>query len=89
MAVDVPTTNEVLRWPVVVDLATAGRCFGMGRSMSYDAVRANTFPVKVLRVGCRYRVTRQALLTALGIPDAVAPDPTNAEPRLDHTQPGS
>lgn len=73
------TPDEVLSLPVVVDLASAGRCFGLPRSTTHDAVRRGEFPVPVLRLGHRMMVTRAALLTALGIEDA-GPEKSEAGP---------
>lgn len=59
--------QEVLKLPVVVDLVTAGSVLGMGRSASYEQARAGTFPVPVLRVGCRYRVVTAHIVDLLGL----------------------
>jgi hypothetical protein len=67
MAKQVPTPDEIRTWPATVDVPTAGRAFGIGRDESYRLVRENRFPVPVLRLGRYLRVTRAALLDALGI----------------------
>jgi len=74
----VPTADEVIGWPVTVDVPTAGRCFGLGRDTSYDMARDGTFPTPVLRYGRSLRVTRTSLLSALGMPTGVIPAPGNA-----------
>lgn len=66
------TTNELLSLPVSVDLVTAGRAFGLGRTKSHELARTGAFPCTVLRVGDRYRVPRSALLSALGLEAADA-----------------
>jgi len=48
---------------------TAGRFFGLGRDATYRAVKDGTFPVPVLKIGGRFRVTRASVLAALGIED--------------------
>ncbi len=58
--------TELRSLPSVVDLVTAGRAFGIGRTKSHELVRAGEFPVPVLRLGNSYRVTRADLLRALG-----------------------
>lgn len=69
------TPAEVLGLPVVVDVPTAGRAFGMGTTLAYELAKAGQFPCPVLRVGRLYRVPRAGLLRALGIPEARhAPD---------------
>lgn len=79
---DALTEAELLALPVSVDLATAGRAFGLGRTKSFELAQAGAFPCRVLRVGLRYRVPRSALLEALGIDpssgarnSAVSPSP--------------
>ncbi|MEU4639579.1 DNA-binding protein [Micromonospora sp. NPDC023814] len=66
MNVTVPTINQVREFPVTVDLPAAGRCFGIGRDLSYQLARQGAFPCPVLRLGRRLAVTRAALLQALG-----------------------
>lgn len=61
---------ELLALPVSVDIVTAGRAFGIGRTKSHQLARDDEFPCPVLRVGHSYRVTRTALLRALGIETA-------------------
>jgi hypothetical protein len=75
------TIEELLTLPVSVDLTTAGRAFGLGRTKAFELARADEFPCRVLRVGAKYRVPRSALLEALGIdpvdsrPERAAADP--------------
>lgn len=61
------TYEEVLNLPVTVDLVTAGRAFGIGRTTAHDLARSEEFPCKVLRLRGSYRVLRADLLRALGI----------------------
>lgn len=65
--ISVPTADEVISWPVTVDVPTAGKCWGLGRDTSYDLARTGEFPVPVLRLGRSLRVTRASVLSALGI----------------------
>jgi len=64
--------EELLALPVSVDLTTAGRAFGLGRTRSYELARAGQFPCRVIPVGRKFRVPRSALLEALGIEDNAA-----------------
>ena len=66
---DVPTPEEIRRFKATVDVPTAGRCWGLGRDASYALARAGRFPVPVLELAGRLRVTRAAIMSALGIPD--------------------
>jgi hypothetical protein len=61
--------EELLALPVTVDLPTAGRAFGIGRTKAHELARNGTFPCPVLRVGNTYRVGRAAILRSLGIDD--------------------
>lgn len=61
------TVDELMALPVSIDLETAGRAFGMGRTKSQELARRGQFPCRVLRVGPKYRVPRSALFEALGV----------------------
>lgn len=68
--------DELLALPVTVDLKTAGRAFGLGRTRAYELARAGEFPCRVIPVGRKFKVPRSALLEALGIKDnATGPEP--------------
>jgi len=58
---------ELLALPATVDLVTAARALGIGRTTAYQLARSGEMPVKVLRLGTRYRVPSAALLELLGI----------------------
>lgn len=57
--------DEVLALSVTVDLVTAGSVLGLGRAVSYELNRRGEFPVKVLKMGNRYRVVTQDLIELL------------------------
>lgn len=59
--------HELLALPSSVDLVTAGRALGIGRTKAYELARADELPVKVLRLGNAYRVATADLLRVLGI----------------------
>jgi hypothetical protein len=67
------TKEEVLALPVTVDLLTTARALGISRNLAYDMARAGEYPVKLYKVGTRYRCLRIHLLEALGIPDVPIP----------------
>jgi excisionase family DNA binding protein len=69
------TTDEVLALPAVVDVPTAGRCLGFGRTKTHELARSGELPVPVLRIGSAYRVRRADLLAYLKIDDD-RPEPT-------------
>ena len=64
--------DELLSLPVSVDLTTAGRAFGLGRTKAFELARQDRFPVRVLHVGRKYRVPRSAIFEARGIGSAEA-----------------
>jgi hypothetical protein len=67
---DVWSEQRIRALGAVTDLPTAGRIFGLGRSLAYELARTDRFPAPVIRVGERYRVPVAGILTALGIPAA-------------------
>jgi hypothetical protein len=64
--------EELMALPVSVDLTTAGRAFGLGRTKAFELAQVGGFPCRVLRVGVKYRVPRSAIFEALGIDPAAA-----------------
>ena len=73
------TPAELLGLPVSVDLTTAGRAFGLGRTRAFELARQGQFPCHVIRIGAngdgtggKYRVPRSAILEALGVADEPA-----------------
>src|SRR5262245_27296725 len=71
--------DEVLQLPVVVDLATAGRAVGIGRTKIHELARRGELPFPVLRLGSSYRVRRRDLLDLLAIPErTTSPGSTSA-----------
>ncbi|MCU1691883.1 MAG: integrase/resolvase-related protein [Frankiales bacterium] len=61
------TADEVLALPAVVDLPTAARALGLGRSAAYQLVRAGQWPTPVIRVGKLIRVPTAPLAALLGV----------------------
>ncbi|GAA1711043.1 helix-turn-helix domain-containing protein [Kribbella yunnanensis] len=68
------TRAELFALPVTVDVATAARALGLGRSTGYELVRRGKFPCRVLQVGSSYRVPTAELMRILGL----APEDTSA-----------
>lgn len=64
-----PSNIDVRRLPVVVDLPTAARLLGIGRTSAYELVRTGQWPTPVIRVGRLIRVPTAPLLAALGVTD--------------------
>lgn len=63
------TVEQVLALPVTVDLMTTARVLAISRTTAYELVRTGRFPVRLYRVGTRYRCLRSTLLEYLGIAD--------------------
>ncbi|MFI0354214.1 helix-turn-helix domain-containing protein [Actinomadura sp. 9N407] len=62
---------EIRSLPVTVDLVTAGRAFGIGRTTAYQLARTGRFPCPVMQVGRSYRVRTADLLTSLGLEHSI------------------
>jgi hypothetical protein len=61
------TFQQLHNLPAVIDLTTAARALGIGRTKAYRLVRNGQFPVRVIRVGANYHVPTADLLKVLGI----------------------
>lgn len=60
------TAAELMALPVSFDLDTANRALALGRTTGYALAKNGEYPVRVLRLGRQYRVTRYDLLRFLG-----------------------
>ena len=58
---------ELLELPVAIDLVTAARALGIGRTRAFELVRRGEFPVPAVRVGTTWRVPTAPLLQLLGL----------------------
>ena len=63
------TEDEVRCLPVSVDLPTAARALGLGRTAAYELVRKGTWPTPVIRLGRLILIPRAHLLDLLGLSD--------------------
>jgi excisionase family DNA binding protein len=65
----IPTVTfaEIAHLPVMVDLLTAARVLGIGRTTAYMLAREGEFPCPLVRIGGAYRVPTLGLLRLLGI----------------------
>ncbi|MEV0639006.1 DNA-binding protein [Streptomyces sp. NPDC050619] len=61
------TSKELLELPATVDLVTAGRAFGVGRTTAYTLARNGEFPCRVIRAGKAYRAVTADLLRVLNV----------------------
>jgi excisionase family DNA binding protein len=61
------TLAELFALPTTVDVTTAARALGLGRSTAYELARRDELPCRVLHVGSSYRIPTADLLRVLGI----------------------
>jgi hypothetical protein len=62
-----PVTTAQLRANATVDLMTAARALGLGRTKAYELARRDEFPCRVIRIGDTYRIPTPGLLELLGV----------------------
>ncbi|MQA88303.1 MAG: helix-turn-helix domain-containing protein [Streptosporangiales bacterium] len=62
------TVDDLHNLPPTVDLMTAARALGIGRTKAYELARTDQFPCRVIRIGELYRVPTADLLRLLGVP---------------------
>ncbi len=65
-----------------LDIPTAARLLGCGRSLAYELAKRDQFPCRVLRLGSRYVVPTADLLRALGLPTDLPDTDPPAAPQL-------
>jgi hypothetical protein len=61
------TVTELRNLPATVDLMTAARVLGLGRTKAYELAKREEFPCRVIRIGDTYRVPSAGLLDLLGV----------------------
>lgn len=66
--------EEIMALPATVDVVTACRALGLGRTLGYQLVRRGEFPCRVLRVGRRYLIPTADLRAVLGLAVPAAVD---------------
>jgi predicted DNA-binding transcriptional regulator AlpA len=64
---DIAMSEELRALPPVLDVPTAGRLLGLGRSAAYDLILTGEWPTPVLRLGRRLRIPTAPLLALLGL----------------------
>ena len=63
--------NELDELPPVLDVPTAAKVLGIGRSLAYELVRRGEWPTTVLHVGKLIKIPTEPLVRLLG----AAPEP--------------
>ena len=72
--------NELDELPPVLDVPTAAKVLGIGRSLAYELVRRGEWPTTVLHVGKLIKIPTEPLVRLLGA------DEIDLELGCDHTQ---
>jgi hypothetical protein len=70
------TFGELHALPTVVDLMTAARALGIGRTKAYHLAHADQFPCRIIRVGTNYHIPTADLLRLLGVTPVPLPRTT-------------
>ena len=71
------TITELRSLPATIDLKTAARVLGLGRTKAYELAKQGQFPCRVICIGDIYRVPTSGLLELLGMtPGDGATEPT-------------
>lgn len=82
-------TISQLRSTATVDLMTAARALGLGRTKAYELAKHDQFPCRVIKIGDTYRIPTPGLLELLGVhPEQrpAPPPPPPDRPRADPSQ---
>jgi hypothetical protein len=70
------TFDQLYALPTVVDLMTAARALGIGRTKAYQLAHSGQFPCRIIRVGTNYNVPTADLLCLLGVTPVPLPRTT-------------
>jgi hypothetical protein len=55
----------IAQLPPTLDVVTAGRLLGIGRTLAYSLIRTGRWPTRVIRLGASIRIPTQAVLALL------------------------
>lgn len=73
------TAQEVLSLPAMVNVFTAARALGIGRTTAYALVRTGCFPCRVIKIGNSWRVPSVGLRGLLGLDETPAKTPVHPD----------
>jgi hypothetical protein len=68
-----PISIAQLRATATVDLMTAARALGLGRTKAYELAKHDQFPCRIIRIGEVYRIPTPGLLELLGVTEDPRP----------------
>ena len=54
--------------PPVFSVLVASKVLGIGKNQTYDLIRHEMYPVRILKINGRFRVSKYDLLAYLGVP---------------------
>ncbi len=74
------TAEAVRGLGMTTDVETAAVILGIGRTLAYELVRTDEFPVRLIRLGRRIVVPIPELLRSLGAPDTYPSAPVVGAP---------
>lgn len=63
--------EDLLSLPPTIPVQRASKILGIGRNRTYELIKAGRYPVRVLDIGGRFRVSRFDLLAYLGVGQSV------------------
>lgn len=64
-----PALDEIRAWPAAISVPQAASALGISKSHAYELVKADGFPVRVIRAGHRYVVVTADLVRLLSAGD--------------------
>jgi hypothetical protein len=67
---------ELEALPAVISVIAASKILGIGKNQSYELIKYGRYPVRVLQLNGRYRISKFDLLAYLGVPGYERPDLT-------------
>jgi Helix-turn-helix domain len=71
-------TAELETLPAVISVITASKILGIGKNQAYELIKQGAYPVRVLHINGRYRVSKYDLLAYLGVPGYGRPEVPDA-----------
>jgi len=70
--------DQLAELPPVLDVPTAAKVLGIGRSLAYDLVRRGEWPTQVLHIGKLIKIPTQPLVQLLGVDKTPTDDEGNS-----------
>ena len=74
------TLAELEALPLVMPVLRASKVLGIGKNQTYDLIKRGAYPVRVLEINGRFRVSKCDLLAYLGVPGFSLPTTQPGQP---------